>query len=233
MSGEREPEKREMVVQGDADIVVALDLSGSMAYGDKLWYAKQAIVIMTIIAERYGNSVGVVGFRDLSTEVAELGGERNATIAKVANLLPRGGTNIAAGIRRSIDLLFGEVDLREVGEGDPRFHSDRRKQVILLTDGDATHPKPKQFAAEYARRCAKLASRCGITISVVCIGKEDDSVDGGYSYNPELAATIAEIGGGSLFFVKDMRDLSAVFVSEVDKLMLRALPLQTVRSRLP
>lgn len=218
---EREPEKRELVVKGEADIVVVLDLSGSMAYGDKLWYAKQAIVVMTIIAERYGNRVGVVGFRDLSTEIAELGVEKNITIAKVANLLPRGGTNIAAGVRRSIDLLIGEVDVRKGNLPDPHIQPERRKQVILLTDGDATHPKPKQFAAEYARRCARLASRYGIIISVVCIGTQDDSSEAGRSYNPELAEQIAKIGGGRIFFVKDMRDLSSVFVSEIDELMMK------------
>ncbi|MBU7004118.1 MAG: VWA domain-containing protein, partial [Theionarchaea archaeon] len=172
------------------------------------------------------NRVGVVGFRDLSTEVAELGAERNNTITKVANLLPRGGTNIAAGIRRSIDLLVGEVDLRK-GEGrENGLKLERRKQIILLTDGDATHPKPKQFAAEYARRCARLAARYGIVISVVCIGDEDETSDGGRSYNPDLATQIAEIGDGGLFFVKDMRDLSSVFVSEIDKLMIRASALQ-------
>jgi len=216
---EREPEKRELVIEGDADVVVVLDLSGSMAYGDKLWYAKQAIVVMTIIAERYGNGVGVVGFRDLSTEVAELGSGRNVTIAKVANLLPRGGTNIAAGIRRGIDLLVGEVQPRK-DEVSAERRGGRRKQMILLTDGDATHPKPKQFAAEYARRCARLATRQGIGISVVCIGNEDEDTEAGKSYNPELARQIAEIGGGSLFFVKDMRDLSSVFVSEIDRIMI-------------
>jgi len=224
---EREPERREMVLRGDADVIVVLDLSGSMAYGDKLWYAKQAIVVMTIIAERYGNRVGVVGFRDLSTEVAELGAERNNTITKVANLLPRGGTNIAAGIRRSIDLLVGDVEVRKGKREDLSIKLGRRKQIILLTDGDATHPKPKQFAAEYARRCARLANRYGIMISVVCIGDDDESSDGGRSYNPDLAAQIAEIGDGSLFFVKDMRDLSSVFVSEIDKLMIRASALQS------
>jgi len=216
---EREPEKRELVIEGDADVVVVLDLSGSMAYGDKLWYAKQAIVVMTIIAERYGNGVGVVGFRDLSTEVAEFGSGRNVTIAKVANLLPRGGTNIAAGIRRGIDLLVGEVQPRK-DEPKAERRGGRRKQMILLTDGDATHPKPKQFAAEYARRCARLATRQGIGISVVCIGNEDQDSEAGKSYNPELARQIAEIGGGSVFFVKDMRDLSSVFVSEIDRMMI-------------
>jgi len=228
---EREPERREVVMQGDADVVVVLDLSGSMAYGDKLWYAKQAIVVMTIIAERYGNRVGVVGFRDLSTEVSELGLERNQTISRVANLLPRGGTNIAAGIRRSIDLLVGEEKARKREFPDPSAPPGRKKQVILLTDGDATHPKPKQFAAEYARRAARLAAKFGILISVVCIGREDDASEAGHSYNPELAADIAEIGRGRLFFVRDMRDLSAVFVSEVDELMMKtALPQMTPTS---
>jgi Mg-chelatase subunit ChlD len=216
---ERQPERREVAVQGDADVVVVLDLSGSMAYGDKLWYAKQAIVVMTIIAERYGNRVGVVGFRDLSTEVAELGADRNTSISKVANLLPRGGTNIAAGIRRAIDLLVGELDVRKGERLDTHLHPERRKHLILLTDGDATHPKPKQFAGEYARRCARLAARHDIVISVVCIGSEDDSSEYGRSYNPELAEQLSEIGGGSLFFVRDMRDLSAVFVAEIDRLM--------------
>ncbi len=227
---EREPEMRQLIMRGDADVVVVLDLSGSMAYGEKLWYAKQAIVVMTIIAERYGNRVGVVGFRDLSTEVSELGAERNLTIAKVANLLPRGGTNLAAGIRRAIDLLVGEERARKGEPIDGSIEGDRRKQMILLTDGDATHPKPKQFASEYARRCARLASRYGISISVVCIGSDDEESNGGHSYNPELAAQIAEIGGGSLFFVKDMRDLSPVFVAEVDKLMIASDPLATAPS---
>ncbi len=215
---EREPERRDLVIEGNLDVVVVLDLSGSMAYGDKLWYAKQAVVVMTIIAERYGNRVGVVGFRDLSTEVAEFGSGRNVTIAKVANLLPRGGTNIAAGIRRGIDLLKAQPEGGNGAKGKRGEH--RRKQMILLTDGDATHPKPKQFAAEYARRCARLAARQGIGISVVCIGKQDEPSQVGRSYNPELARQLAEIGGGSLFFVRDMRDLSAIFVSEIDRMMM-------------
>lgn len=217
---EREPERMETVARSDVDVVVVLDLSGSMAYGDKLWYAKQAIVVMTIIAERYGVRVGVVGFRDLSTEVTDLGEPRNTTIAEVANLLPRGGTNIAAGIRRSIDLLVGDIDVGKGAPPAPESLPERRKQVILLTDGDATHPKPKQFASEYARRCAKLAARYGIKISVICIGGEGDRGKGTYSYNPTLAREITEIGDGRLFLVKDMKDLSPVFVSEIDALMI-------------
>ncbi len=217
---EREPERRQVVVQGNADVVVVTDLSGSMAYADKLWYAKQAIVVTTIIAEAYGNRVGVVGFRDLSTEVAELGVEREETISKVMNLLPRGGTNIAAGIRRAIDLLVGGVKEVEDSKEAERLHLERKKQIILLTDGDATHPKPKQFAADYARRMARLASRLGITISVICIGTELKEKGIGSSYNPELAADLARIGGGRLIFVREMKDLSRVFVSEIDRIMI-------------
>ncbi len=219
---EREPEKRELMAEGDVDIVVVLDLSGSMAYGDKLWYAKQAIVVLNLIAERYGNRVGVVGFRDLSTEVTDLGSDRNTTLAEVANLLPKGGTNIAAGLRRSLDLLVGDLKDMEPGSNDPEVVSERRKQVILLTDGDATHPKPKRFAAEYARRCARMTAKYGITISVVCIGDVDEDGESKW-YNPRLAQQIADIGGGRIFFVRDMKDLSPVFVSEIDELMLGSM----------
>jgi Mg-chelatase subunit ChlD len=162
----------------------------------------------------------VVGFRDLATEVTELGADRKTTIAKVCDLLPRGGTNIAAGIRRSIDMMT-EPDRR--GSREPSPDKENNKQVILLTDGDATHPKPKQFAAEYAKKVTKLAAKKSITVSVVCIGKEniDQTVNGTWELpNLELARQLSEVGGGSFFFVQDVKDLSGIFISEIDKLMI-------------
>lgn len=109
------------------DLVLALDVSGSMA-GEKLVQAKQALSgVVTGLREE--DRIALVTFNGSVTAFGDSAAPatpdaREGAIGFVEALAADGGTNIAAAIERSFSLL-------PPASGRPRY-------VILLTDGQPT-----------------------------------------------------------------------------------------------
>lgn len=163
------------------NIILALDLSGTMLQLDKLWYAKESAIALSLAAARSGDRVGVVSFSNLAEVVVDLTGSPQKVARKVIELQlhPNAFTNIGYGILTAVQLFA-------------RHRGGRASQhIVLVSDGDATAPHPSP--QKYALRQAAVAAQKGITISCICINKE--------STDPELMRRISRIGRGRIYFV--------------------------------
>lgn len=111
-----------------ADLVVAIDVSGSMMAEDfrpnRLEAAKRAV--HTLIAGLKGDRVGLVSFAGAAAIMCPLTSDYHAfdLFLKLAtpNYIPRPGTNIGDALQLSARLLKSE--------------QDRDRAVILITDGE-------------------------------------------------------------------------------------------------
>jgi len=163
------------------NMILLIDLSGTMRQLQKLWYAKESAIALALAATRYGDNVGVVSFSNLADVVVDLTSNPYRVTRQVLDLElhENAFTNIGYGILKTCDLLAHHP------KGKAKQH------IILISDGDATapHPSPEKSAL----RQAAMAVRRGITISCICITQE--------SSNPELMRRIARIGKGRIYIV--------------------------------
>ena len=163
------------------NILLLIDLSGTMRQLQKLWYAKESAIALALAASRYGDNVGVVSFSNLADIIVDLTSNPYKVTKQVVDLElnENAFTNIGYGILKACYLLAHHP------KGKAKQH------IILISDGDATapHPSPERSAL----RQAAAAARRGITISCVCITQE--------SSNPELMRRIARIGKGRIYVV--------------------------------
>jgi Mg-chelatase subunit ChlD len=163
------------------NIVLLVDLSGTMRQLQKLWYAKQSAIALTLAASYYRDSVGIISFSNLAEVVIGLSSNIYAITKRTLDLElhENAFTNIGFAIAKACSLLA-------------RYPKGKAKQhIIVVSDGDATapHPSPEKYALSQAA----VASRRSITISSVCIAQQ--------SSNPDLMRKIAKIGKGRTYFV--------------------------------
>jgi Mg-chelatase subunit ChlD/MoxR-like ATPase len=163
------------------NIILVVDLSGTMRQLQKLWYAKQSAIALSLAASYYGDNIGVVAFSNLAEIVIGLSKNTYKISKKVLDLElhENAFTNIGFSIKKACSLLA------HYPKGKARQH------IILVSDGDATapHPSPQKYALSQAA----IASRRAITISTVCIAQQ--------SCSPDLMHRIAKIGRGRTYFV--------------------------------
>ena len=170
------------------DIVLVVDLSGTMLQMEKLWYAKESSIALAMASSRYRDRVGVVTFSNLSQVAVPITRSpyKLADILLNMELHENAFTNIGVGIKMACHLM----------ESQGRRHATRH--IILISDGDANVPKPspERYALSQAARTIKK----GITISCVCLNEK--------SANPEFMKRISNIGKGRTYSVggEEMRD---------------------------
>lgn len=163
------------------DIVLVLDLSGTMEQLEKLWCAKESAIALALAAMRYRDRIGLVTFSNQAEVVVDL----TRSVYKLArhaidlDLHEKAFTNIGNGLMKAYQLFSRH----------PKGNSGRH--IILISDGDATapYPSPQRFAL----RQAAQVERKGITISCICINEE--------SADPGLMGKIARIGKGRIYLV--------------------------------
>jgi Mg-chelatase subunit ChlD/MoxR-like ATPase len=163
------------------NIVLLVDLSGTMRQLQKLWYAKQSAIALTLASSYYRDNVGIISFSNLAEVVIGL------------------SSNIYEITRRTLDLELHENAFTNIGFAIAKacsllahYPKGKAKQhIIVVSDGDATapHPSPEKYTLSQAA----VASRRSITISSVCIAQQ--------SSNPDLMRKIAKIGKGRTYFV--------------------------------
>jgi Mg-chelatase subunit ChlD len=159
------------------DVVFCIDVSGSMGFRQKLVYARLVAAGLVESAFHEGNRAGVVAFNDYGqTTVPLTGQDRDSLFNGIAGLTPRGNTNIGDGIRAARDLLL-------------RDHRRNRKQIILVSDGQASAMSATAFAQLSPAKGRDLTedaavyetsrtAAAGVQLSVVYIagtGETDDS----------------------------------------------------------
>jgi len=168
-------------IRAKLDIVLAMDLSGTMRQLEKLWYAKESAIVLAMACAQYGDRVGVVSFSNLADVVVDITGSPYVLTKRVIDLdlHENAFTNIGYAILKATQVFS-------------RHRRSRANQhIILISDGDATAPHPSP--QKYALREAAKAVKNGITISSVCINQE--------STDPELMRRISRIGKGRTYLV--------------------------------
>jgi len=184
------------------DLVVALDLSGSMettdftdaegATSDRLSAAKE--VLDAFLARRDGDRVGLVffgtaafvqaPFTDDLAVVRELLGE-----AQVRMLGPRTALGDAIGTA---------IDQFERSEVDERV-------LVVLTDGNDTG------SLLPPARAAGIAADAGVTIHAVAMG--DPEAAGEQALDEDTLREIARVTGGGYYRANDRAELEAVYAA--------------------
>jgi len=175
------------------DIVLVVDLSGTMRQLEKFWFAKESAIALSLAAASYKDRVGLVSFSNLADVIVNLTSNPHKVTRRVIELElhENAFTNIGYGLLKACELL----------EHHPKAKA--KQHIILISDGDATapHPSPQKYALRQAARVA----RRGITISCICINQQ--------SADPELMRRIAKTGKGRIYLV-GAEELTSTLIEE-------------------
>ena len=191
------------------DILLSLDLSGSMAIEDfdlggqrisRLDAVKQ--VAQSFVTSRAGDRIGLVLFADRAYVAAPL----THDLAAVSRAIEEAGIGITG---RSTAIAEGlGLALKRVVAG-----TARGQVIVLLSDGKETGARMD------ARQVAALAAERGVRVHTIALGPDDletrpaarDAVD------IALLREIAAASGGTSYRVRDMADLAAM-AADLDRL---------------
>lgn len=117
------------------DIVLALDISGSMS-GTPLEETKNASIdfVNTILSENA--NIGVVTYDDSASVGVPLSTNERLLTNCISGIVDAGGTNIEAGLNQAYDML--------------RESSAKKKIIVLMSDGEPTYGKSGADLIAYA-----------------------------------------------------------------------------------
>jgi len=181
-------------IRARLDILLCLDLSGTMDQLEKLWYAKEGAIALALASSQYGDRMGVVTFSNMATVVSDLTTNTYALTEKVLDLdlHDNAFTNLGFGLLRARGLFSRHSK------------SQGKQHIILVSDGDATapHPSPARFAIQEASKTI----RKGISISCICINEENA--------DPDLMHKIARIGRGRMTVIENTEGMKEAVVEE-------------------
>ncbi|OGO37864.1 MAG: hypothetical protein A2147_06215 [Chloroflexi bacterium RBG_16_57_8] len=185
-----------------ADIVICIDTSGSMGFGQRLTCARLAAAGLARSTLSSGNRAGLVAFNDYGQTVLPLTGNDGALLLNgIAGLSAGGNTNIGDGLKSARELLL-------------RSHSRNRKHIILISDGRASAVseaaltelglrKARDLTEESALLETNKAAIAGVQVSVIYVAPRDESVD-------LFIKNVARSGGGKVHRMSGLADLKAV-----------------------
>jgi len=202
LSGPRVSETTDILPFSGREIILALDLSGSMVKEDfvldgdplsRLDAVKK--VASGFVAARRGDRIGLVVFGE-RPYVAQPPTFDVASVARSIETAQIGISGRATAIADGLGLAVKRLEASEAST----------KIVVLLSDGVDTSGKVR------ASDVARLAAQHGIRVHTIALGPEDletrprsrDAVDAA------ALRAMAEIGGGTSFRVRTMDDLQAM-----------------------
>ena len=202
LAGPQIPAMKDVVTASGREIMLALDLSGSMLGEDFVLDGKplsrlDAVksVAARFVSARKGDRIGLVIFGDRAY-VAQPATFDVDSVAHAIDIAQIGISGRSTAISDGLGLATRRL-----------MHSDARsKVVVLLSDGVDTSGKVP------ASDAARLAASHGVRIHTIALGPEDlesqpesrDAVDA------TALRTMAEAGGGVSFRVRGMDDLEAM-----------------------
>ena len=219
----------------DQTIVLAIDLSGSMAAGDiapnRLAAAQRAAKNFVQDLPR-GVQVAVVAYADSAELVQPPTLVRERATEAIDRFQLQGGTAIGDGILVSLSALFPgqSLDLSEVQQPPPAHMASAPPPVVpgsyaeglivLLTDGENTMgPDPLD--------AARLAARRGVKVCTVGFGTADGAIvrSEGASEHVGLDEVglkeIAKLTGGEYFRASNGNELKQVYTEVKGRLVTR------------
>ena len=173
------------------NLAIVLDRSGSM-HGDKIVKAREA-ACEAIRRLDSKDIVSVVAYDNTSEVVvpAQYVSEKEALIARIRTIEPRGSTALFDGV------TAGANELR-------KFRGKCEiSRVLLLSDGQAN---VGPSSPEELGRYGALLMKEGIAVSTVGLGVD---------YNEDLMTRLSQKSDGNSYFVEKSDDLPRVFASEL------------------
>lgn len=178
------------------NLVLVIDVSGSMADSDKMSRVKDGLRTM-VTKLRPEDIVSLVTF-SYSARLQYAGrpvGDGEALRYAIDCLTPDGGTNLHSG------LMAGYAAAKKY------FRPGATNRVILLTDGIANVgvTDPARIASD-----SLACNEQGIDLSTIGVGLD---------LNNDLLRTLARSGRGLYHFISDLKDINKVFVNEVQSLI--------------
>jgi len=203
-----------MQVEG-IDIVLTLDVSGSMQIFDDLRDRRQRIQVakdeaVRFIEKRIDDPIGVVIFARDSISRCPLTLDKNILRQVVGELelgyINPDGTSLGTGLATAVNRL--------------RKSKAKSKIIILLTDGE---PTPEKVSPESA---IDLAKQFGIKVYTIGIGNEKGGYiqhpflgvhEVGISLNTQLLKKIANETGGMFFRASNPKQLREIY-NKIDAL---------------
>ncbi len=176
-----------------ANLVLVIDVSGSMNEGDKLWLAKESLnLLIENLFPR--DEVAIVAYNSEAWVELEPTSARNKTrISNVINNLWAGNsTNAEAGLVLGYQLMWEMYDANETN------------RVILISDGVANvgQTGPTGILARIAE-----SVEAGITLTTVGVGLGN--------YNDVLLEQLADDGDGNYYYVDTLDEAWKVFVEDI------------------
>jgi Mg-chelatase subunit ChlD len=127
--------------------------------------------------------VALVAFSDLARMRAPLGSSRDLlgrVLDDLDGAFGAGPTNLARATRVATRILM---------EAAPRGGRATEKRILLLSDGEPTHPAPAKRAAAEALVAAREAQEAGIRLTTFALGADAPS-------GPDVFAEMAALTGG-------------------------------------
>lgn len=175
-----------------ANLVLLIDVSGSMAPPDRLPLLRNAFRLL-VDRLQPDDTLGIVTYASGSAVVLEPTkiAEKSRILATIDRLEAGGSTAGAAGVQDAYRLA------------EAHFDKDAVNRVILATDGDfnvgVTDP-------EELKRLIERKRRSGVFLSVIGVGQDN--------YNDALMQTLAQNGNGAAVYVDTLNEARKALVEE-------------------
>lgn len=202
LSGPRVEQIFDILSDSGRDIVLVLDLSGSMEREDFSLDGRQVSRLAAVqsvaarfVAGRAGDRVGLVVFGDRAY-VAAAPTQDVAAVAQVIGTTRIGVSGKATAIADGLGLAIKRLRGRDA----------KSRVVILLSDGQDTSGAVDPVAA------AEVAKELGIRIHTIALGPKDLETAPGTRDAVDTATlrNIAQLSGGAMFRVRTADDLRTV-----------------------
>jgi Ca-activated chloride channel homolog len=197
------PEVDRQVPRERATIMLAVDVSGSMAATDvdpyRLRAAQDAaLAFIDEVPRQY--QVGLVSFSGQANLLVSPTTDRDAMRRAIETLAPDGATAVGEAIESSLEAIRS---VQPTTDGDGRLEAAR---IVVLSDGATTVGIPPSVAAGDAKEA-------GVPVYTVALGTEDGILSNGQPVPPDPAGLqeVADITGGQAYESTDAESVSAVY----------------------
>ena len=209
LTGPRMERTLEMVPASGRDIVLALDLSGSMEREDFVLDGAQVSRLAAVqdvgarfVRARKGDRVGLVVFGERAYVAAALTHDVSA-VAQVIETVQIGVSGKATAIADGLGLALRRLRVRDA----------KSRVIVLLSDGQDTTGTVDPVAA------AVTAETLGVRIYTIALGPADleTAPDARDAVDSDTLRRIAEAAQGQTFRVRTTKDLVAV-TEAIDRL---------------
>lgn len=229
------PQREIYVPRVEGTVVLAFDVSGSMAADDlqpSRMEAAKAAARTFVENQPAGVQIGVVAFSESGLSVQPPTNDTGAILAAINRLSPERGTSLGGGVLAAMKTITGGNGMEELqanqgqeaAPGAQTLPSTGAQYpsaaIVLITDGENTAP-PSPFDA------AQEAARLGIRIHTVGIGSPTGTIleVNGFTVHTrldeEMLKQMAFITGGNYYNAQTGQDLQGIYSDLSPQLMLK------------